>query len=96
MTFCPRPCAHTPIFAGFAGAAASGAKAGTVAGTEGLTGVARKEEAFEAAFPGAGDYFDRAGVGAFEEGTRENPIPILSTEAERCVGISLPVSSTIR
>jgi len=35
-------------------------------------------------------------VGAFEEGTRENPIPILSTEAERCVGISLPVSSTIR
>lgn len=76
--------------AGFA-SSAPGGKAGTVAGTEGLTGVARKEEAFEAAFPGAGDYFDRAGVGAFEEGTRENPIPILSTEAERCVGISLPV-----
>jgi hypothetical protein len=31
-----------------------------------------------------------------EEGTRENPIPILSTENERIVGISLPDDSEIR
>ncbi len=31
-----------------------------------------------------------------EEGTRENPIPILSTEAERVVGISLPDDAEIR
>lgn len=31
-----------------------------------------------------------------EEGTKENPIPILSTEQERIVGISLPDDSEIR
>ncbi len=31
-----------------------------------------------------------------EEGTRENPIPILSTEAERVVGISLPDDAEVR
>ena len=31
-----------------------------------------------------------------EEGTKENPIPILSTESERIVGISLPDDAEIR
>jgi hypothetical protein len=61
---------------------------------EGLVGKARSEAIFKRAF--GEEWFEREGTAAFEEGTRENPIPILSTEAERCVGVSLPVSARPR
>ena len=43
-----------------------------------------------------GELFAREAQAFFEEGTRENPIPILSTEAERVVGISLPDEAETR
>lgn len=55
---------------------------------------ARAEAAFERVY--GTELFAREPTAAFEEGTRENPIPILSTEAERVVGISLPDESEIR
>lgn len=67
---------------------------GYVADIDGLTNKARNEAVFEKAY--GKDLFNRDAVGYFEEGTRENPIPILSTESERVVGISLPDDSEIR
>ena len=42
------------------------------------------------------ELFDREANSFFEEGTKENPIPILSTEDERIVGISLPDDAEVR
>ena len=61
---------------------------------DGLTAKARAEAAFSKAY--GQDLFNRDATSFFEEGTRENPIPILSTLAERVVGISLPDESEIR
>ena len=42
------------------------------------------------------ELFDREANAYHEEGTKENPIPILSTEEERIVGISLPDDAEVR
>ena len=42
------------------------------------------------------ELFDREASIYHEEGTKENPIPILSTEEERIVGISLPDDAEVR
>lgn len=42
------------------------------------------------------ELYDRDATAYFEEGTRENPVPILSVEDERVVGISLPDDAEIR
>jgi hypothetical protein len=59
----------------------------------GLAGNARKEMVWKKAY--GYDYFDRATLAFTEEGTRENPIPVLSHYDYRYVGISLPVSRNI-
>ncbi len=64
---------------------------GVIPGPEGVTGVAHKEEVYEAAYGQA--FFDRDAPVFHEEGTKENPIPILSVESERAVGISFEVSA---
>lgn len=66
------------------------AEQGNIPDVEGLTGRARQEEVFRRAY--GESIFDRDALAYFEEGTRENPIPILSVEDSRVVGISLPVS----
>ena len=55
---------------------------------------ARDEAVFEKAY--GKDLFNRDAPSYMEEGTRENPIPILSTHAERVVGISLPDEAETR
>lgn len=62
---------------------------GSVPDVEALTGRARAEAMVKKAFDE--DLFDRDALQFQEEGTRENPIPILSAQDERIVGISLPV-----
>ena len=42
------------------------------------------------------ELFNRDATAYFEEGTKENPIPILSVEDSRIVGISLPDDPEIR
>lgn len=59
---------------------------------EGLTGIARKEEVVHQTMGEDVDIFDRDATAFEEEGTKENPIVILSNESSRIVGISLPVS----
>ena len=54
------------------------------------TGKTRAEEAFSSAF--GQELFDRDALEVFQEGTKENPIQILSNEHERYVGISVEVS----
>lgn len=55
---------------------------------------ARAEAAFERVY--GQELFAREPQSFLEEGTRENPIPILSTESERIVGISLPDEAETR
>lgn len=66
------------------------AEQGHIPDIEALTGKARAEAMYRKAFDA--ELFDRNPESAFEEGTRENPIPILSAQSERVVGVSLPVS----
>ena len=89
--FFPRPC---PLSRARARARA---RAYTLASTFASTfasAQARAEAAFERVY--GGELFAREAQTFFEEGTRENPIPILSTEAERVVGISLPDEAETR
>lgn len=58
---------------------------------EGLTGIARKEELVHQSVGEEVDIFDRDATAFEEEGTKDNPIVILSNEPSRIVGISLPV-----
>lgn len=69
-------------------------EAGSIADIEGLTGKARKEAMVDRVY--GQELFDRDALSFFEEGTKENPIPILSMEDERIVGISLPDDAEIR
>ena len=73
---------------------AAAPQTGSIPGIEGLTGVARKEAVFKAAFNE--EFFNRDAVRYEEEGSRENPIAILSHEAERYVGLSLPDDNEVR
>eukprot|EP01138_Halocafeteria_seosinensis_P001535 gb/GECG01001573.1/.p1 GENE.gb/GECG01001573.1/~~gb/GECG01001573.1/.p1 ORF type:complete len:134 (+),score=28.80 gb/GECG01001573.1/:1-402(+) len=57
---------------------------------EGLTGIARKEEVVHQTMGEDVDIFDRDATAFEEEGTKDNPIVILSNERSRIVGISLP------
>jgi hypothetical protein len=61
---------------------------------DGLTGRARTEAIFKRVY--GKEYFNKEAPTFFEEGTRENPIPILSNEEERLVGITLPDEAEIR
>ena len=61
---------------------------------EGLTGRARTEAIFKRVY--GKEYFNKEAPTFFEEGTRENPIPILSNQEERLVGITLPDEAEIR
>ncbi len=56
---------------------------------EQAVGKARSEEAYVTAFEQ--EFFDRDALAVFEEGTKENPIQILSNEHERYVGVSVEV-----
>ena len=65
-----------------------------MADVDGLTGRARREAVFKKVY---GEELHDMDAKAFtEEGTRSNPIPILSTEPTRIVGISLPDDAEIR
>ena len=59
-----------------------------------MTGRARREAVFKRVY--GEDLHDVDPKIFMEEGTRENPIPILSTESERLVGVSLPDDAEIR
>ena len=87
------PCAR---FAGLAskGPAGGAGEQGSVPDIEALTGRARAEAIVKKVY--GQDLFDREAYSVLEEGTRENPIPILSTEDERIVGISLPDDAEVR
>eukprot|EP01138_Halocafeteria_seosinensis_P001537 gb/GECG01001575.1/.p1 GENE.gb/GECG01001575.1/~~gb/GECG01001575.1/.p1 ORF type:complete len:105 (+),score=17.69 gb/GECG01001575.1/:1-315(+) len=63
---------------------------------EGLTGIARKEEVVHQTMGEDVDIFDRDATAFEEEGTKDNPIVILSNERSRIVGISLPVSFSLK
>ena len=58
-------------------------------------GIARKEEIAKLAAGEDFDLFDRDATAFFEEGTKENPIVILSNEPTRIVGMSLEVRFSI-
>ena len=58
-----------------------------------LSGIARKEEIAKLAHGEDFDLFDRDATAFFDEGTKENPIVILSNEPTRIVGCSLEVSA---
>ena len=83
-------------FAGLAskGPAGGAGEQGSVPDIEGLTGRARAEAIVKKVY--GQELFDREAYSVLEEGTRENPIPILSTEDERIVGISLPDDAEVR
>lgn len=49
-------------------------------------GVSRAEEVYELAY--GQKYYDRDALEVFQEGTKENPVMILSNEHERYVGVS--------
>ena len=61
---------------------------------EQATGVARQEELFTSVF--GEEFYDRDPPSAVEEGTKENPIMVYSTETERYVGVSLEEDASIR
>ena len=56
-----------------------------------FAGIARREEIAKLAAGEDFDLFDRDATAFFEEGTKENPIVILSNEPTRIVGMSLEV-----
>lgn len=60
-----------------------------------LPGIARKEEIAKLAHGEDFDLFDRDATAFFDEGTKENPIVILSNEPTRIVGCSLEVSALV-
>ena len=74
--------------------AAKGGEQGFIPGIEGLAGRARAEAMVKKVY--GEELYDREANAYFEEGTRENPIPILSTEDERIVGVSLPDDAEVR
>lgn len=61
---------------------------------EGLTGKALDEAMYKEKY--GKDLYDRDALTFFDEGTKENPICILSEEPERLVGISLADDANIR
>lgn len=61
---------------------------------EQATGIARKEEVFTSVY--GEEFFDRDAPSATEEGTKENPVLVYSTEPERYVGVSLEEDASIR
>lgn len=67
---------------------------GSIPDVEGLAGRARQEAMYKKAY--GEELFDREASFYAEEGTRENPIPILSVDDSRIVGISLPDDATTR
>ena len=67
---------------------------GYVPDVDGMTGRARREAVFKRVY--GEDLHDTDAKAFTEEGTRANPIPILSTEPTRLVGISLPDDAEIR
>lgn len=83
---------HVKYDAGFAGKVP--AEQGYIPDVDGLVGRARQEAVVRKAF--GEELYDRDAPAFFEEGTRENPIPILSVENERIVGVSLPVRTALR
>lgn len=58
-------------------------------GRDGLVGTSREEEIYTTKF--GQELYDREASAYYEEGTKENPICILSESHERIVGISLTV-----
>lgn len=82
---------HVSHVAGFAGKVP--AEQGYIPDLDGLVGRARQEAVVRKAF--GEELYDREAPAFFEEGTRENPIPILSVENERIVGVSLPVRAIL-
>ena len=61
---------------------------------KGLTGKALDEAVYTEKY--GSDLYDRDALTFLEEGTKENPICILSEESERLVGISLTDDANIR
>lgn len=59
-------------------------------------GKARAEELAKEVAGDDFDLYDRDAVAYFEEGTKENPIVILSTEESRVVGMSLEDDAFVR
>jgi hypothetical protein len=61
---------------------------------EGLTGKALDEAMYVEKY--GQEFYDRDALTFYEEGTKENPICILSEEPERLVGVSLTDDANIR